>query len=181
MTVIEDMITKLHGQKLDDAVLVAKHFILLIEKKMNTISSKASKVIKGRVLTFSNSYTLYQTLSSIELSSVNVLRSSPGEEGEVLYSRLLNKLENVQMIDDDKMEEVISSNKIDFILLGSDSYSYSYFVNKVGSKLLCNLAMKYKIPVIVLCTKEKFHDFLIVENKLLEKIPFDHNIILLTD
>lgn len=128
-------------QTLNDTIICAQKF-LNFEAKVLTISN--SKTLEVYFKTHPKNLEIY------------IPKSNPGGEGEVLYKKLLNSSNSVNLIEDFEVHKIIK--KCDYVIIGADSVCEDGVINKVGSKLLAILAEYYSIPFFVIADMTKFID-----------------------
>lgn len=124
------------------------------------------------IATFSRSGTLSKILKPfVQTCTILCGQSTPGNEGELMAQDL-----NVQWISDTELETQLASGKIDVLLIGSDCILPDQVVNKVGTRQLCEIAKKNKIPVFCCADRWKIWDDIFpppLEDDLFELVPLE--------
>ncbi|WP_404364184.1 hypothetical protein [Marinobacter sp.] len=118
---------------------------------------------------------------SAKVEGLNVwqTRSEPGGEGESQYQELRSRGINAQLIEDDRLPDIVS--RLDAAWLGVDQFSDEFFVNKVGSRRIVELMQSVEKPVFVLGDSRKKVSELDFSEEIFEKVPFGGNVHLVTE
>lgn len=104
--------------------------------------------------------------------------SSPENEGIIQFNRLTALGFKCRLVNDDVIEHY--AEKIDFAVLGCDTYSDYSFLNKKGSYRIAKVLKNVKKPVYVLADKRKYKkqiDNNNTEPQMFEAVPRKHVII----
>lgn len=144
----------------DIVKIYCENFIKELETSDKKISRNAMKIIKdnSKIITNSYSSTVFNTLISAKKSKKNFsivcTESRPNNEGVKLSEKLGKNKIDVRLIVDSAVFSFI--NHSDVVLVGGDSITDNYLINKIGTKGIAISAKYYKIPVYALCSKTKF-------------------------
>ncbi len=141
-----------------------KDFIRLILDRQNSRFEKIfekirSKIFRGiKILTFSNSYTCLKLFEKILENGYDpvfyITESKPGGEGRIFFEKLSKICEKTNLILDKNLKKIIS--EIDIVIVGADKiFPEHFFINKIGTKKLAELAKKNSKPFYVVGLKEK--------------------------
>ncbi len=101
--------------------------------------------------------------------------SKPGEEGRESAKLLKNNGFQVKLIADSRIPTAIKEGAVP--ILGADSVTQAFFVNKIGSADIVNKALEAGItPIVVVgsekaCTEVSYGDR--PQNEVFERIPLD--------
>lgn len=139
----------------------------VIKKKIQSYDKRVQKIFKKlmprlfneiKILTISNSKTVFDLIKLIQRKKfspeIYVLKSLPGGEGKILYSKLKREKINSHLIEDIRLKNVI--NLIDIVIIGADKIKAGkWFLNKIGTKKLVTLARKNSKPIYLVALKEK--------------------------
>lgn len=122
------------------------------------ITGHAQAVLRGTVLTHSQSGTVEQALARLAgagvVQAVVVTTSQPGGEGTALALALARRGIEVTLVADAAMGLAVAD--VDAVVLGADSVrADGSVVNKVGSLPLALCARQANVPVYVLCESLK--------------------------
>jgi translation initiation factor 2B subunit (eIF-2B alpha/beta/delta family) len=124
----------------------------------NTLTKNVTKVMKGKtvVLTYSYSSTIIEVLIPLSGTRLTVFvpESRPVNEGRNMAIKLKEAGLKIKFITDAGISKFIKD--VDIILLGADSFSKEFVINKIGTLGIALLAREYKIPCYVICGKNKF-------------------------
>ncbi len=160
-TVVE-LKSHLHKKSLAQVKEIIKNKINSYEKRIIQLYQKIEpRLFNGiKILTISNSKTVLDLMKLMHQNGINpkvfVLKSLPGGEGKILYSKLKNLKINSYLIEDSALDEVIKM--IDIVIIGADKIlAEKWFVNKIGTKKLVNLARKNSKPVFFSRIKRETH------------------------
>jgi len=115
---------------------------------------------KARVALFSYSSTTtsaFQALADNNLFyEIAVAESNPGGEGKHAYDELRNAGHQVCYYPDPHFYDLVSYVKVDALVLGCDALDNQYFINKIGSGSLAELAHANKVRVELWTSSLKF-------------------------
>jgi len=147
----------------------------ILKKLRSHIDSFHKKVC----LTISNSLTLQFALQDLDFKEIYIMRSNPGGEGIYLF----DKVPNSHLIEDERAVSLIRSGVVDMILIGCDAFKPGdRFINKVGSREICDAASEIDIPVFILTNSLKETEKLPkIKSHTFEEIPITSNITVITD
>ncbi len=169
----ESMTTESFLHELDRCVTMGQAAIndLMLE---NGINSAESSML--RIGTFSRSGTLAKILKPLtdnHSCSVVCSQSTPGDEGELMAEDL-----NARWVPDLEMYQLLNDRKLDLLLIGSDCLQpqTKTMVNKIGTKVLCEIAQRTEIPVFCCADIWKVWDDIFpppIEEDLFEFVPLD--------
>lgn len=133
---------------------------LLEELTYLRIDSKLFPLIKdhSRILTFSNSKTVFNVLSQFkrENNNLNVIiaESRPVNEGRVMAELLAKEKIKVEFITEAMLPEFIE--KCDSVILGADQIlKNGDVINKTGSRMIALLCRQFKKPIYIVADKSK--------------------------
>lgn len=122
------------------------------------LTKKASKLVhkKRNVLTYSYSSTVLEVLIRLKKFGFTVFvpESRPVFEGRKMALELQKTGIKVKFLTDAGVSRIIRD--IDIVLLGADSFSKNYVINKTGTFAIALLSREFKIPCYVICGKNKF-------------------------
>ncbi len=173
------------ANKLDGAPLFKQKEIAKELQKQVRLDSSASGIqlykglanSKNIILCHSNSGTVIRALehrkNRIEL--IYQTHSKPGEEGRESAKLLKNNGFQVKLIADSRIPTAIKEGAVP--ILGADSVTQAFFVNKIGSADIVNKALEAGItPIVVVgsekaCTEVSYGDR--PQNEVFERIPLD--------
>lgn len=124
---------------------IALHAQQLITKGMVILTHSHSSAVQK---------TLVQARDAGTAFSIVCTESRPMLEGVELARELAQLNIPTTIIADAAMAAMMP--EVHMVLVGADSVSSQRVVNKVGTRMLCQSAQAYKIPVYVLCGSEKF-------------------------
>ncbi|MBA4318963.1 MAG: hypothetical protein C0412_11235 [Flavobacterium sp.] len=150
---------------------------LLEELAYLRIDSKLFPLIKNhsRILTFSNSKTVYKVLSQFKRENkkltVIIAESRPVNEGRIMAKLLAKQKIKVEFITEAMLPEFIEI--CDCVILGADRIlKNGDVVNKTGSSLIAILCKEFNKPLYVVCnkTKQSVKNAFIKENKPAKEI-----------
>lgn len=143
-----------------------------LRKQVNSFETKVC-------LTISNSLTLQFALQDLNFKEIYIMRSEPGGEGLYLFDKIPNSL----LVEDERAVSLIRSGVVDMILMGCDAFKpHESFINKVGSKKICEAAEELDIPVYILTNSLKEAEKLPkIKSHLFEEIEFKTNIRIVTE
>ena len=156
----------------DSYIKFLTNWNLLEELAYLRIDSKLFPLIKNhsRILTFSNSKTVYKVLSQFKRENkkltVIIAESRPVNEGRILAKLLAKEKIKVELITEAMLPEFIE--KCDSVILGADRIlKNGDVVNKTGSRMIAILCKEFKKPLYVVCdkTKQSAKNTFIKENK----------------
>lgn len=120
-----------------------------------------------------------EVAAQVEHLHVWQTRSEPGREGESQYQELRSRGINAQLIEDDRLSDIIS--RLDAAWLGVDQFNDEFFVNKVGSRRIVELMQSVEKPVFVLGDSRKKVHQLEFSEEVFEKTPFGDNVFMITE
>ncbi|MCE7737038.1 MAG: hypothetical protein GPJ54_19285 [Candidatus Heimdallarchaeota archaeon] len=160
---------------------------LFLQNEITTYNFQILKNLHSQVhsfhtkvcVTISNSLTLQFALQDLEFKEIYIMRSMPGGEGIYLF----DKIPNSHIIEDERAVSLIRSGVMDMVLMGCDAFKPDHsFVNKIGSRKICEAAAEFEIPVYVLTNGLKETDKLPkIKSNLFEEIPITANITIVTE
>jgi translation initiation factor 2B subunit (eIF-2B alpha/beta/delta family) len=131
----------------------------------NILIKNVTKVMKEKntILTYSYSSTVIEVLSRLKQNKLTVFvpESRPVNEGRNMAINLKKAGLRIKFITDAGISRFIKD--IDIVLVGADSFSTKYVINKVGTLAIALLAKEYKIPCYVVCGKNKFSNMVLNE------------------
>ncbi len=113
-----------------------KEFVSKKRKVIDEMKNLLDQRDFDKVLTFSYSSTVLESLS--ELEKVVILESRPKKEGRVLAENLSDEDVKVEFWIDAGMCKAM--DKVDCVVVGSDTISVEGFLNKIGTRPLAVLA-----------------------------------------
>jgi hypothetical protein len=128
---------------------------LMEQQTERTVTLAAESLTGYEVLfTISNSSLVRKAiLASRHTPKVLCAVSEPGGEGRLLASTLGEAGLQATPVDDSEIPEEVS--KANAVVLGTDQYDDTAFINKVGSGYIAELAMQHSKPVLVLAEEFK--------------------------
>ncbi len=155
---LDDMKLTLHRDKTLD------HFFKKYDEKFHDpfarLFDKSKNILRkyNRIITISNSKTVYEILSRLNKINPNleviVCESRPKLEGRILAKNLLKVNIHVELITEAMMYQ--SAKDSNAALVGADIIlKNGDIINKVGSSLLAITCKNYKIPFYVIADKSK--------------------------
>ena len=163
--------------ELDRCVAVGKDAIkdIILEKATETVGTRDEPLLL-RIGTFSRSGTIAKILKPLvdeKSCAVVCSQSTPGDEGELMAKDL-----NAQWIPDREMHNLLNSNNLDLLVIGSDCVQpqTSTMVNKIGTKVLYEIAQRNTIPVFCCADSWKIWEDIFpppIEEDLFEFFPLD--------
>ncbi|MGB9665212.1 MAG: hypothetical protein ACPL25_09905 [Ignavibacteria bacterium] len=162
--VIQTTLKKLDNKLTKSNLQETKNTILKILENQNSKFEKLYRKVKGKIykgikiLTFSNSYTCLKLFEKIYSDDFEpkfyIPVSNPGGEGKILFEKIINLGAKARLIPDKNLKQVIS--KIDIVFVGADKILPGlYFINKIGTKQLAQLAKDNSKQFYVVGLKEK--------------------------
>ncbi len=121
----------------------------IAQNSLVKIKKESQKIIKyyKRIITISNSHTIFESIKNFEYEII-IMKSSPENEGKILYKKLYRINKNIKLIEDKKVFEYF--NKSSIFICGCDGYDNEYFINKRGTKRVIDFALKNEFSVLVL-------------------------------
>ncbi len=131
-------------------------FLERMEENKLRVERKTLEYIDGfsTVFTYSRSSQVRDVLmKKRKLERVFITEGRPHNEGVVLAKELAENGISVTLGIDAAMGEFI--RKSDCVLLGSDAVFDEYFVNKIGTSLVLQIAEVYNKPVFIMALPEK--------------------------
>ncbi|MFA5032915.1 MAG: hypothetical protein WC614_07840 [bacterium] len=185
--------TKIRNEKI-------KKMIITSDIDWNILIKNVTKVMKGKnvVLTYSHSSTVIEVLTHLKRTGFTVFvpESRPVNEGKNTAIMLKKAGLKIKFITDAGISKFIKDT--DIVLVGADSFSTKYVINKIGTLAISLLAREYKIPCYVICGKNKFSNISLnetaknpkeiwdikgieVKNFYFEKIPVKYFTGIITD
>ncbi len=136
--------------------LSLRDFMENISRNRQRVLIRALKHLEGceKAFTYSKSSQVKEAiLASGSVKTVYITESRPNMEGTLLARELAEKNIEVVLGVDMMLEHFIK--KTGCVLLGSDAVFEKTFVNKIGSKVVVEIAEDYKIPVFIFAIPEK--------------------------
>ncbi|MDD5530543.1 MAG: hypothetical protein PHX21_11030 [bacterium] len=131
----------------------------------NILIKNITKAMKGKtvVLTYSYSSTIIEVLIRLRQKELTVFvpESRPVNEGRNTAIKLKKAGLKIKFITDTGISKFIKD--VDVVLLGADSFSRDFVINKIGTLAIALLAREYKIPCYVVCGKNKFSNISLSE------------------
>jgi translation initiation factor 2B subunit (eIF-2B alpha/beta/delta family) len=128
------------------------------------LTKNASNIMhkKKTILTYSYSSTVLEVLTRLKTNNfiVFIPESRPVFEGRQMAIKLQKAGLRVKFITEAGISRII--REVDIVLLGADSISKKFVVNKTGTLVIALLAKEFKIPCYVISGKNKF-----LENNIL--------------
>ncbi|PLV60492.1 initiation factor 2B [Thermotoga sp. KOL6] len=148
-----------------------KKFRMSIKASFNrTVEYAASFFKSKKILTLSNSKTLFQVFLKAKPLFVFVLESRPGGEGKVLVQSLQKEGIRAEVIDDLLAYKILK--KVDLCAVGADYVDESGNVlNKIGSSVLAVLCRELKKPFLVIADPYKFGSRALEDTDVFEVVP----------
>ena len=124
------------------------------ERTFDNIYKKCRIILKGKnkILTLSNSKTLYEVLHRLKKDIKNleviVCESEPGKEGKILAEKLAVGEINTIVIPDSAIRDFIQKSQA--VIIGADKILKNRnVVNKTGSRNAAMICKQYQIPFYV--------------------------------
>ena len=131
----------------------------IIESRKITVAATAGKIAKYRsIFTLSNSSVIRNSIIAAKRSGwtgeVRIVESRPGNEGAALAADLSGAGVDVTLAVDAAMPELVAMSKA--VFFGADAVTRGYFVNKTGTGMAIDCALRYDKPVFVAADRSKF-------------------------
>ena len=144
---------------LAEAARSAGDFIDKVDRAISSVTSSAARLIKegSIVLTHSRSSTVLAAFKKARdegrTFSVIATESRPQFEGRALAATLAGLGINVVLIAD--AAAALELSRADFVLLGADTITPRFLVNKIGTRMITLAARELSLPVYALSDTSK--------------------------
>jgi eIF-2B alpha/beta/delta-like uncharacterized protein len=160
-----------NAKKKEDFIKLAKKLIKEKEDSEEIISELGAKLIKNgmNIFTHCHSTSVIRILKKAKEQgkdfSVVCFETRPLFPGRVTAKELTNLGIRTILTIDSGMTEAFEQFPPSIAFVGSDALTKSYFVNKIGTDTLANIAKKNKVPFYVCSETFKFTDNLRIEQR----------------
>jgi translation initiation factor 2B subunit (eIF-2B alpha/beta/delta family) len=165
---LERLASKALSKERDVTHIVDRLILELSKSELEFLNNARSFFKDSRVLTMSDSEQLRALFYEVEFERVYVLKSEPGGEGENLHHHLSQKGVSATLLPDLALFHAL--RKCDCAIVGSDSVTPRFFVNKLGTRTLAELATLLKKPLYV-CTLSWKALPRVTKKRLFESVP----------
>ncbi len=140
-----------------------KEEILLIKTNMKKIEEYGVSVIPENsiVLTHCHSHNVVNILKKADPVKVFTTETRPLFQGRLTAKELSSAGIETEQIVDDAVADVMK--QVDLVIIGSDAITKDGIVNKVGSKMIAEIAFDHKRPVYVAASTLKIIEKIDIE------------------
>ncbi|MDD4354150.1 MAG: hypothetical protein PHN56_06880 [Candidatus Nanoarchaeia archaeon] len=160
-----------NAKKKEDYVRLAEKLIKEKEDSEEIISELGAKLIKNKMTIFTHCHSssviriLKKAKEQGKEFSVVCFETRPLFQGRVTAKELTELGIRTTLTIDSGMTEAFEEFPPNLVFVGSDALTKNYFVNKIGTDTLANIAKKNKVPLYVCSETFKFTDNLRIEHR----------------
>ncbi|MCK5594033.1 MAG: ribose 1,5-bisphosphate isomerase [Candidatus Aenigmarchaeota archaeon] len=167
---IESIMSKLRKTKSEEIIKLQKELYMHSKEEVLRLKTNMQKIIEygvsaipphSIILTHCHSHNVVNIITKADPVKVFATETRPRFQGRLTAKDIASAGIETELILDDEVADVI--DQVDMVIIGADAITKKGVVNKIGSRMVAEIAFDHKKPVYVAASTLKIIDKIDIE------------------